>query len=606
MVSITGVNTMKISEGLTVKDCINFEKDIKPYRIIQIIAGVGAGKNYWVCNDLINRGAVLFITSRRITAVAQAGKMQATRFFDFDTLSKKGFGKRLEHNVVVTNSRIEKYITTEYKEDDEKTHIWNDFDFIVLDEAHSLSMDATFADAPFHVEKFIRECIHRNKKCRLILMTGTPHPMKWMVPDELMNHSKFNCINLLEKCTHIVPDKIVLEPCKIAVFDIAHTANTIGSGTVVVFTKHLHRILELYSKIVDEGVDKNSIGIIYANKEDNDNTVRAAIVKHKNIPENTVEKTQRIRKFIQENELIPDDIKVLFATYTMKEGANINNEDVHTVFVESVIPADIVQMAGRFRKTGSYELRVLYNHAYNSEGKESFGEKDFQRYVDECVIEKIENVYSEYNPPKIYSCEEIKSEVQTEDLIDEEKAIFLIENKFPNIRYNRFAKKFESYSGRIEGNKYQIRQTYYILKYVKKWYNEQPVWTEDDEFYLESGKTLFQQCFPKSKVTLLNEQVIKKEFKKILNELGLLKESLSKEGVIIDTKKRDEIVSRIKDMPTLWLKVVEADVSTKSPKTLLKRFGYSLEETPKKRKGTSFTLSWGEIEKHEAEENEET
>ena len=59
-------------------------------------------------------------------------------------------------------------------------------------------------------------------------------------------------------------------------------------------------------------------------------------------------------------------------------------------------------------------------------------------------------------------------------------------------------------------------------------------------------------------------------------------------------------------MPTLWLKVVEADVSTKSPKTLLKRFGYSLEETPKKRKGTSFTLSWGEIEKHEAEENEET
>ena len=101
---------MKICEGLTVTDCINFERDIKPYRIIQIIAGVGAGKNYWVCNDLINRGTVLFITSRRITAIAQAGKMQATRFFDFDTLSKKGFGKRPEHNVVVTNSRIEKYI----------------------------------------------------------------------------------------------------------------------------------------------------------------------------------------------------------------------------------------------------------------------------------------------------------------------------------------------------------------------------------------------------------------------------------------------------------------------------------------------------------------
>ena len=76
--------------------------------------------------------------------------------------------------------------------------------------------------------------------------------------------------------------------------------------------------------------------------------------------------------------------------------------------------------------------------------------------------------------------------------------------------------------------------------------------------------------------------------------------------MIIDKTMRDEIISRIKDMPALWLNVVEADVSTKSPKTLLKRFGYSLEETPKKRKGTSFALSWGEIENNEAEENEGT
>lgn len=41
-----------------------FVKDNDP---VLITAGVGAGKNYWVKNDLIKFGKVFFITSRAIT-----------------------------------------------------------------------------------------------------------------------------------------------------------------------------------------------------------------------------------------------------------------------------------------------------------------------------------------------------------------------------------------------------------------------------------------------------------------------------------------------------------------------------------------------------------
>ena len=58
-------------------EVIDFERDIKPYRLIRLYAGVGAGKNEWT-EKLAEQGySILVITSRANTATAQAKKLDA-------------------------------------------------------------------------------------------------------------------------------------------------------------------------------------------------------------------------------------------------------------------------------------------------------------------------------------------------------------------------------------------------------------------------------------------------------------------------------------------------------------------------------------------------
>ena len=59
-----------------VSDVIKYEQDIEPYRMIQIYAGVGAGKNAWVAKLVESGKRVLLVTSRKATADAQANKLE--------------------------------------------------------------------------------------------------------------------------------------------------------------------------------------------------------------------------------------------------------------------------------------------------------------------------------------------------------------------------------------------------------------------------------------------------------------------------------------------------------------------------------------------------
>lgn len=73
-------------------EVINYENDIEPYQIIEIYSGVGSGKNYWV-EKLASEGkSILFITSRKVTAQAQAKKMSGKRWIDLDALGQDAYG----------------------------------------------------------------------------------------------------------------------------------------------------------------------------------------------------------------------------------------------------------------------------------------------------------------------------------------------------------------------------------------------------------------------------------------------------------------------------------------------------------------------------------
>ena len=51
--------------GKYLSEVIDYQRDIEPYRIIQIYSGVGSGKNHWV-KTLAEQGFnILLITSRK-------------------------------------------------------------------------------------------------------------------------------------------------------------------------------------------------------------------------------------------------------------------------------------------------------------------------------------------------------------------------------------------------------------------------------------------------------------------------------------------------------------------------------------------------------------
>lgn len=67
-------------------DVISYQNDIAPYRFIQIYSGVGSGKNGWIQKLAQEGKRILLITSRQITADAQAKKLGADRWIDLDKL----------------------------------------------------------------------------------------------------------------------------------------------------------------------------------------------------------------------------------------------------------------------------------------------------------------------------------------------------------------------------------------------------------------------------------------------------------------------------------------------------------------------------------------
>ena len=46
-------------------EVINYKEHIAPYRIIELVSGLGSGQNYWLENVLMEQVRILLITSRK-------------------------------------------------------------------------------------------------------------------------------------------------------------------------------------------------------------------------------------------------------------------------------------------------------------------------------------------------------------------------------------------------------------------------------------------------------------------------------------------------------------------------------------------------------------
>ena len=192
-------------------DVISYQNDIAPYRFIQIYSGVGSGKNGWIQKLAQEGKRILLITSRQITADAQAKKLGADRWIDLDKLLDRSdwefecLYSDITRCVVCTNFGFATFVRNCFSPSDSQTYLWNKFDLIALDECHSLSTDATFANDPFYIEKFIRFAIKQSSKCKFIFMTGTLSPIQWLLDDQA---HRVHLVDYFQQCRHVTPERV--------------------------------------------------------------------------------------------------------------------------------------------------------------------------------------------------------------------------------------------------------------------------------------------------------------------------------------------------------------------------------------------------------------
>ncbi len=459
---------------LLLKDVIDFERDIEPYRFVQIYAGVGSGKNDWARYLMANGYRVLLITSRKITADAEADKSNAARYIDLDSILDKEdwefecLFSEVTRNVICTNSGLAKFIKNHFSAKDKRTYLWNKFDFIILDEAHSLSTDATFADAPFHVEKFFSYAIeHGRSDCHFVFMTGTLDPIRWL----LRGHEKdVHVINCFDKCRHVDPKRVSIIAKRVARQRIIQSLR--HGHRAIYFANTIKNMTGLIAYLKEQGLSEENIGVMYADDDDN-----------KEFSKELVRKREDIDKSLKINSRLPDEILLFITTSKCKEGINILDEDIKTMFAESHYYNDLIQMAGRVRK-GLNDLFVIKDVRPNHSALSLF-----EAEINRNCAETVSNTYNDYKS----MCEERHISYTEKSLIT------TVERIFPAVRFNYITRQFESYEGKIHGVRDYCENINNLSDYVE-------CWNDPINEYGEQGCQLFHRWFPYSEIWLYNQR----------------------------------------------------------------------------------------------------
>lgn len=518
-----------------VSDAIDFERDIEPYRVIQVYAGVGAGKNTWIEGLVREDRRVLLITSRKITADAQADKMSAFRRIDLDNI-QKSVAEGNNRAVVITNAGVEKYVKTKYNSEDCTTHLWRYFDIVVVDEAHSIAADAVFSDAPFHVMALIVAIIN-NSNCKIVLMTGTPEPLNGLINASFKKEAIYNNVDIYNECHHVKPNEVILYNDRNRLWK--YMGDQINNRKrVVYFANTIDSIFKLVENLKDRGVDERRIGVSFSDAK-----------KKEQFSEIIIKNKERVERALIEEEKIPNDIFLLATTSKNKEGINILNEDIGSIVAETTERTALIQMAGRVRR-GVDRLIVLY---------------DAQQYVLDTLVE-FEEVFHKRCLDKINK--ESSEYIEAHSIDPKINIINRIEEHFPYARYDYFRERFELYKSKI----YEVKQVRSDNEKMK----------ESVAQYLRTGSTLnlpIREWFPESKISLIfaqtheqSEMMFREKVSEYLKKENYLDRDISKE-------ERNLILPAILKIAGEYSCTgFEINLNAKSLNPILKKAGYKCDE----------------------------
>lgn len=455
-------------------DVISYQNDIAPYRFIQIYSGVGSGKNGWIRKLAQEGKRILLITSRQITADAQAKKLGADRWIDLDKLLDRSewefecLYSDITRCVVCTNFGFAKFVRNRFSPSDSQTYLWNKFDLIVLDECHSLSTDATFANDPFYIEKFIRFAIKQPSKCKFIFMTGTLSPIQWLLDDQA---HRVHLVDYFQQCRHVTPERVDIVSGSFARRKILSMLSE-GNDRVVYFVNTIKSMTSHIRYFTNHGISEDDIGVLYADNADD-----------MHFSETLVKKKAAVIESLKTKECLPANVRILFTTSKGKEGININDKDIPAMYCESHYAADLVQMAGRVRN-GLRTLYIIRDAAQTCDYLSNFT-ADINRNCVEAVNQTYQDYLNNY-------CNRNSTE---RAFSIEDRLIGSVEKMFSCICYSTISRRFEVYEGRIHGIQEYTRGVRDFSEYIKHW--SDPVNQAGD-----CGSQLFKQWFPYSTIYL--------------------------------------------------------------------------------------------------------
>ena len=466
-----------------VSDVLDYEKDIKPYHVIEILAGTGAGKNYFV-EKLAEDHKTLIITSRAAKVKQTVAKQTSkgnnyTRYIDYDSRNPillnstphdwQDFVKATEESYyipgcyheyekrrtdVVTNAMVEYYYANCYIENDHYSTIENIYDIVVVDEVHSLFTDSSYQTSPFYVNNLIfrlRFAFQRgiNRRCKhLILMTATPDVYDKNYIDGMGRYicdknyfsklGRYKKYDLRKQCYSVHPDNIWLRDTDQAWSDVEKIVN--ADNKVIYFFNHITDMLRFYLEKVKNGsIPEEKVAVSYSDTERRDKLTDKA-KQNMELLENT----------IADKSLLPDGKYLFLTTSRYKEGIDLL-DNFYACFVESHNQNDILQMMGRLRK-GVKNLIIIEN---------AKGFFDPAKYKN-CLVDREEEQAILHTLNDLLAKKDNKSKI---DFIER------IQNKHQYIRFNRVSHQFEYYFLREKAEDY-IKQSVLTWKMGDKSHDE--------------------------------------------------------------------------------------------------------------------------------------
>lgn len=421
--------------------------------------------------------------------------------------------------MICTNAYIDHFFKNIYSKDKPQTHLWNKFDLIFVDEVHSLTADASFADSPFTVERFISHTLHKNPKCDVVVMSGTPASTDWLFTAEHWG-TEYTSIDLYNQCVHLVPDVVHLFTRAGIAERICHL--WMQGKRSIYFVNSVNGMAKLIFELKQLGIPECDIGIAFTESDNADK-----------LPPDLVKGREGIRRRLVSESRLPGEVKVFITTSQNKEGISIVDDDIRYMFSESHNKSAPEQMAGRVRGnpetgTGLYDLVVVYD-AEPHPSLLSYVEQEFDR----LLLDHVETVMEDHK--KLVEAAGKKYSLSAD--------IAAIQKNHYYLRYDPIAESFQFYGGREKCYQQERRDQNTFTSLMEQLYDHMyyEFISPTTEISVTGGYELSRTCFPYSRVYHSPDAGTPPLEKAVSDLLSFLKDNAYLE-VKLDIEKQNEVM----------------------------------------------------------------